>query len=360
LDDPRAYEKFALSLVNTGKYKIHLVGPPSTITPKNSEITFHVAGQGQRSGWQRLLLPLQIWRVIVKVKPQLLIVNTHDLLWVAVLNRILFGCRLIYDVQENYYRNLRYQHNYPWLLKQLLALYVRSKEYLTSPLVCGFVLAEKIYLKELNFLRDKAVVAENKYMPIIDAGRHKPLEPASIGFIYCGTVAKDYGVFTAIDFFLSIQPFLPGSNLSITGHCPNRSTAKRLQTLTKDIKSIHLNISEAPMPHLDILKEMQLADYLLLPYPPNKSTANCMPTKLYEALALKVPVIVAQNQLWSGVVESENAGLTVDYFARGLPYDAIARQLITTQHYIKTGRISPFWQSEEPKLLDLVSRMLKY
>ena len=358
LDDPRGYEKFALSLASNCKYNVHLVGPQSKIPPENAKITFHSTGPMARTGLKRLLLPLKIWRIIIKVKPQLIIVNTHDLLWVVALNRILFGGRVIYDICENYYLNIRHQHNYPWPLKQLLAVYVRCKEYLSSPLISGFILAESSYQQEVKFVRKKAIVVENKYFPIVDSNSRMPLKSHQVKFIYTGTVAKDYGVFAAIKFFECIQQQLPGCRLTIIGHCPNQHTAKELMNISEANKGIHLAISSSPVPHVSILKQMQESDFLLLPYLPNKSTANCMPTKLYEALALKLPVIVAQNPLWSNVVTSEGAGITVDFLSPNLDFESIASVLNREQFYNKTGQIDPFWRFEEPKLLNFVQEVL--
>jgi hypothetical protein len=49
----------------------------------------------------------------------------------------------VYDLQENYYQNIRYTDTYPPVIRHLLASTVRSVERISAPLVDHFLLAEK-------------------------------------------------------------------------------------------------------------------------------------------------------------------------------------------------------------------------
>ena len=359
LDDPRSYEKFALSLAGSGKYNVHLLGPTSNHPQENKEIIFHDLPSVKRNSLKRLFLPLKIWSILIKVKPQLIIANTHDLLWVVALYRIFFGCRVIYDIQENYYRNLRYQHNYSWLLKQLLAIYVRLKEYIASPFIHGFTLAERCYQQELHFIGKRVVVLENKYYPIVAGDPGKKSLHGKVKFICTGTIAAEYGVFEAIKWFTEIEPMLAGSELIIVGHCPNQRTYDLVIEQTKQFAAININLSKTPVPHKTLMKAMTKADVLLLPYRPNRSTALCVPTKLFEALALKMPVIISDNKLWSAIIQDSHAGLLLNFMEEETDYSGVAEKLANNSFYDKKGHIDPFWSIEEPKLLEFVAQILK-
>ena len=360
LDDPRSYEKIALSLVNSSKYNVHIVGPTSKEVPENDKINFHQLPPVKRTSWFRLFQPLNLWPILIKVKPDMIIVNSHDLLWVTVLYRIIFGCRLIYDVQENYYRNLRFQKNYPWLIKQLLASYVRFKEYATAWFIHYFFLAERCYKDELKFIGKKYVVLENKYYPILKDPKKEPQAKDKLKFIYTGTISREYGVFEAIDWFIRMHNVDERMQMAIVGYCPNQKTYDGVLAQTQGHAAISVNLSILPVPHSDLLKSMLAADVLLLPYLNNRSTELCVPTKLFEALALQIPVIIAENPLWSAIVADANAGISIDFTDETLDYLQIIEQLANTAFYDKKGHIDPFWHSEEQKLLDAVDKLFNY
>src|SRR6185295_1201799 len=93
VDDTRMFEKMAVTLSDSGQYEIYIIGHPSQNIPANANIHFFPLPAFSRISFGRLLAPLRVLRILYQVKPQILIVNTHELLIVAVLNRILFGTR---------------------------------------------------------------------------------------------------------------------------------------------------------------------------------------------------------------------------------------------------------------------------
>src|SRR5690606_8480188 len=124
---------------------------------------------------------------------------THELLLPGVFLKILLGCRLFYDVQENYYRNIIHTPAFPKFLRPILATYVRVKEWCSAPFIDHYFLAEASYQTELPFLRKKYTIIENKYK-----GRRIPTDKKctsdrNFHFIFSGTLAQSTGVFIAIE-----------------------------------------------------------------------------------------------------------------------------------------------------------------
>ena len=106
--------------------------------------------------WQSVASPEGGGKTI-QVQPELLIVNTHELLIVGILNRILFGTKIIYDIQENYWRNILLTNAFYKPLKPLLAGWVRLKEMSLLPFYHGALLAEKGYERELKSILKKNI-----------------------------------------------------------------------------------------------------------------------------------------------------------------------------------------------------------
>ena len=307
--DSRAYEKIGKSIANTANFKIDILGSYPSTNKSIPGITLHPIDFNSKNLRQRLLLPWRIFAKIRRSKPDILIITTHELLFIGSIYKLISGNKLIYDIRENYYFNFLYQSNYSWGIKHLLGLYVRTKEIILSIFVDHFMIAEKCYQDEIRFIGSRYTLIENKFK-----ATSKPLEkPVSnkVEFLLSGTISKEYGVFDAISFFKQFQ--VDEYRLIIIGHCPNKDTCNKLKSMADRIANIELEISTQPIPQSEILKKISTKTIGLLPYQSNKSTVNKMPTKLYEYIGLGIPVLISPNPIWAELIDKKSAGLSFDY-----------------------------------------------
>ena len=109
VDDTRNYEKVAVTISNTNKYDINIIGFLSKKNPTSPNTNFFPVFSFPRLSLERFLAPLKVYNILLKLKPELIIVTCAELLIVTCaellvdifLYKILFGCKIIYDVQEN-------------------------------------------------------------------------------------------------------------------------------------------------------------------------------------------------------------------------------------------------------------------
>src|SRR5690349_1669865 len=161
VDDSRMYEKIGLTLARSGKYDVHVIGCASA-TNENPWITQHAFRPFSRVSLRRFFAPWRILFLTLRLKPHIFMITTHELLYVALLLKMFRRCRVIYDVQENYYWNILYTTAFPLIFKPFVAMYVRAKETLSSSFVDHYLLAEKGYESELTFPRSRFTTVENK------------------------------------------------------------------------------------------------------------------------------------------------------------------------------------------------------
>ena len=90
VNDTRMYEKIGQSLADKTDFEIHIIGYPSLQPETDSNIFFHPLQSFHRISWRRVFAPLQVLLLVRKVKPEVLIITTHELLIVSFINRILF------------------------------------------------------------------------------------------------------------------------------------------------------------------------------------------------------------------------------------------------------------------------------
>lgn len=359
IDDTRMYEKFGLSMAKTSKYDVNIIGFASKNIKAHDSITFHSLGSFPRMSWTRLFAPFKIFRLYTKVKPKLLIVNTHEILLVTVLYRILFGARIVYDVRENYVKNILYTDVFPMPARPVLAAWVRFKEWISRPFFHRFILAEQVYQRQLPFVPKTAVVIENKYKPVDSSppSEQSP-RPDTIDLIYSGTISGSNGVFEAIEITERLHGLDSTIRLKIVGHCALKSDLLKLHETIQDKDFIELLGGDYLVPHSTIVQEIAHADFgFVLKKPNNGINDDKLLTRLFEYTSNRLPIIMLDNPTWISFCNNFNAAISID--PKNYDPKSLYEQMKAGEFY-NTGdtKISD-WETEEPKLLALTGAVIR-
>lgn len=304
------FEKMGVGLSGSPTYTICVIGQGIKDIPAYQGIQFMGFKPVHRLSISRWLLPFKILLKTIKVKPTLLIVNTHELLIVSIANRILFGCKIVYDIRENYYRNILHSEVFPWIIRRPLALWVRLKEKVTSPLFHHFILAEKMYENELSFIGKRYTVLENKTILPKDLMSHS--NPSQINLLFSGTIAISTGIFEAIALARELHQKDERVHLTIIGYCALPATRKKIAATIKDKSWITMNGLDQLVPHQQVLAEIRQADFGIIYYPASPHTSGSIPTKVYEYMAYQLPILTWQNQGYATWAIQNKAGIMVD------------------------------------------------
>ena len=351
--EPRVYEKIGRSLAKDSKYMVHIFGSYPTEKSSYPNLQLHPHSISRSSFFQRLIYPWKLYPKIKKIKPNLVIVTTHELLPIGLWLKLFTGCKLIYDIQENYFKNLIFQRSYPWGIKHLLALIIRFREIVITRLYNHFILAEKCYSDEISFIGNRYTILENKFalpdLPI------KLKKQDKITLLLSGTISKEYGVLEAIKFFKQLPP--DEFELTMVGHCPVNQTLVEINNLTDGLDNINNLVSTEPIPHSQIIKEIGEKTIGILPYQHNKSTQNKVPTKLYEYIGLGIPVLISPNPVWESIINEFNAGYIVD-FSVPPQIDAIRNSFTLISDRLSIDLKHLMWKNEESKLKALIQEIL--
>lgn len=350
VNDTRMAEKIGQSLAAKGQYDVHIVGFPATRhTP---DLTIHPLPHFRRLSLQRLLMPWKILRTALTLRPALLIITTHELLLPAVVLKLLRGTRIIYDVQENYYRNILYTPAFSLLLRPLIALYVRIKEYVTAVAVDHFFLAERAYSEELSFPGKRFTVLENK-LKLPEA--MPATEKDSWQLLFSGTLAETTGVFHAIDIAVALHRLEPRITLLLIGYCARPGELRRIRHAIAPYPFIRLTGGDVLVPHESILSAIQGSGAGIIAYPYNESTRNSTPTKLFEYLGLRLPIILINHKPWRDRCAPYAAACAFE------PGHIDAQNLLNAlknQHFYSREPKDVFWATEEPALIAAIANVL--
>jgi glycosyltransferase involved in cell wall biosynthesis len=351
-DDVRAFTKMALTLAAAG-HEVYLIGMPSTtpVTPPN--VHFLELSPFSRLDFQRILAPFRVLRKARKVKPEVLIVNTHELLLVSFLNRIFFGTQIIYDVQENYYRNIRWTRAFPSWMKRPLAAWVRLKERLLAPAFQQVIFAERCYLDELRFLSKKATVIENKSQ--LPPGFSRRPDTTKLVLAFTGTLGESTGIFEAIKLADELYEKRADIELHVLGFCPIPEVLAAIISMCSGKSYIKLTAGSMQVGHEQILDLISRAHFGIISYPASPHTSDRIPTKLFEYLSARLPVLLRKNPSWEALASKVNAAILVDF--DNPDTDEILRQMASRVFYDK-GDVGEFlWKTEEGKLVGMIEAL---
>lgn len=344
VDDTRMLEKVGPALVSGG-FEVFIIGYPSSRPVNVSGINVIPLQKFNRVSFKRLAMPWVIAQKIYRLKPEAIIVNTPELLFVTVWIKILFRSKVVYDVLENYYRTVRYTPTYPVVLRPLFAGIVRLAEVIFSPFIDLFLLAEKGYANELRFAR-KPVILENK-LPKNLAGQFNITRSSYYNLLFSGTLAPSTGVFHAIQLSKDLHAINPQYNLTIIGYAALPDVLIKIRKEIQDADYIQLIGGDKLVPHHDILHEIGKAGTGIIIYPSNPGTESSIPTKLYEYLALKLPVIISHSKPSTNLVKQFNAGLVLQM---GTPAGIVNERLANSTFKFSADD-SIFWEIEAQKLV---------
>ncbi len=344
VDDTRMLEKIGATLASEG-FEVFIIGYPSSGKMAVPGITLLTLPRFSRVSFKRLQIPWIVFKKINQVKPEIIIINTPELLLVTVLNKILFGRRVVYDILENYYRNIRYTQTYPPGLRVLLAGIVRLTEIVFSPFIDRFLLAEKGYVQELKFVREP-VTLENK-LPKKVAETYKLNRSPYYKLLFSGTLAPTTGAFDAIKLSKELHAINPTYTLTLIGYAALPEILTRIRNEIAHAPFIKLIGGDKLVPHEDILQEISKAGTGIIIYPTNPGTQNSIPTKLYEYLALKLPVIISHTAESTELVKQCNSGIVLQ---NGFNAGILNEQLANSTFTFTCGE-EIFWEAEAKKLI---------
>lgn len=355
--DPRAYLRFGISLRETNKYEINIIGFSTKSEPTEGDIHFHTLFSKQRTHPKRLLVSWAFLSKIWKIKPEILIVTTYELLPVSVLAKWILKYKLVYDIQENHILNISQNRTIGGFARWIAKAVVEIFESCSRPFVDHFFLAERCYLHELPRFRP-ATVLENKFFkPVVPIQSYQFSTERHLRFLISGTITEVYGVLTGIQWLKEFKKLKPNSELCVIGHCPMESFREKLEEEVP-FDGLTLEIESSPIPYERILKAYDQADVVLLPYWQIESIRDKVPSKLYESFALGKVCLFSPNPRWEEIVKSSGGGFAVDF--RDLSaIPSVVSRLQSVRFYDNSPDVALSWKSQEAEFLDVIASLVK-
>jgi hypothetical protein len=122
--------------------------------------------------------------------------------------------------------------------------------------------------------------------------------------------------------------------------------------MIQDKPFISLTGGERLVPHHEIVAQIFNSDFGIIYYPASPHTENRIPTKLYEYLSARLPLLIQNHKPWVALGEPCQAAIPIDFNA---PIDAVG--LLQKMKQFDFYTVAPTdvdWSSEEKKLFDAI------
>lgn len=356
LKDPRAYYRFGQSLRETNKYQINIIGFSSKNEASEKNIKFNSIFSNNRKAFSRLLASFRFLRILKNTRPQIMIISTWELLPSAILAKLIFGGKIIYDVQENYIFNLKYNQSLKGWKKKTAVIIVNAIEKGTKRFVDHYIFSEHCYITELKHLRPFSVL-ENKFFGKIKV--HDPIkfkENQDMHFLISGTITPAYGILEAVKWFKNILPAYPSYSLNIIGHVTLAEYRLQLEKEVAGHEAISMQVSDIPVDYQDILEAYKTSDIVLMPYWQVPSIVNKIPSKFFECMAMGKPALFSPNPFWTGIMEKYPAGTAVDFKDLANAQENLEKAMSQT-YFIQPPGEEVLWNGDQGKFLQLIAQM---
>ncbi|MDW8302527.1 MAG: glycosyltransferase [Bacteroidia bacterium] len=309
---PRIFYKHSLSLQKAG-YQVQVIGlnsTPEQVEYFQNDIHCLALPHFDRSNfYARYQRRRKIQNIILSDKPDIVHLHTPELLPIcAALKKQ--GIKVIYDVHENYAKNIRFAKYYPQYLKPFLLQYLRYCQSFVHKYVDAVIYAEQSYDNYLQFKSDRVFYVLNAYQPIEPAKSYElNFNPDTYELIllYTGNIAKEWGILNALKTWKLLQKRYKTA-LVIAG-----------SGIFTDIP-IHSDIYVYPhqnyLPYEHIVrlltemgkvKEKVLG---LMLYEPLPNIMECLPTKWFEFVYYRIPILYTANTYWDNLNQRLDFGLS--------------------------------------------------
>ena len=308
--------------------------------------------------------PVILWH-IARFRPTILHLFMPELLPIGLLCR-LFGIRVVYDVQENL--RLKFdrkpRNNHP-VFQWFFGLFEQ-----TARRFCYHIFTETSYLDTYTDLRLPFAVVHN----FPDVNRHNLVAianqyPTATGlwkhpaFAYLGVVSIDRGLSVMVRAMALLKPRHPSAVLHLIGRC--HFDQNDLEALPEFSLVKNNLIFYGHLPHTEALPIVARCRAGLALLQPVGDYPHSYPTKLFEYMALGLPVVVSDFPLYRTVVESAGCGLCVNPDDDHAIADALTKLTAYSDEATRMGQAgkravsdSYTWAAESEKLINLYQKIV--
>lgn len=296
---PRIFYKWAWSQRDWG-WNVTVVGQGA---PSGEEISEGIRlvknGVFPRSILPRLAGVTRIISWILAHPHDMVVIHAPELLPLAWWLRVFTRTRVVYDMHEDFYQNLRFGTHHTTPLRSLAGVWRWLENRLASRLH-AVTYAEACYAGSLSIPESRTLVLENKFTPrALQATTPHGLPPQPY-LLFTGTITGDWGISEALSLWREMHAVRP-VHFVLAGHAPRPQVLAEIQAKVEEWrleKWFTLEGGTNPVAYSRICHLIQgcVAGFAL--YQPTPQLRGKRPTKFFEYPFFGKPLIFSPLPEW--------------------------------------------------------------
>ncbi|MHB8983812.1 MAG: glycosyltransferase family 4 protein [Carboxydocellales bacterium] len=308
-NDARIFYKEAISLAKHYRVKLHAVGDFQGL---NQGVEVDCL-PGRKNRLARVINTVRLLIRGLKFRPDVLHFHDPELIPIALLIKIITGCRVIYDVHEDFPAAILSKFWIPAALRKPLAFVANLVEKNCSRFFDLLIFAEASYQEKFRQLKTRSVNIYNYPVRLYPEQTCPRLGEADIHLVYAGSLTKTRGAMNMLqalaqtDFkdksfhFWILGPVRPAELLSemqefINAH--EKLSGRVTFTGFVPLQTVYYYCSGA-----------QIGFALLHPEP---NYLRSLATKLFDYMSVGLPILASNFPDWAKLLAKTQCGLTVD------------------------------------------------
>lgn len=269
---------------------------------------------------------------------------------------------LIFDMHENFPDAIKSKEWIPKNLRLFLSYIVKYIERYLLKKVDAVIFAEKTYAKNYSYLTNVQTCEVLNYPNFknIETIRRKKNKEL-ITLIYVGRIASKRGIWEMLELMRELKNRYSSQevNLKLIGYCSNSLEQEINEYIQEHNLSSYVSYIGS-VSYEQLSKQYSKADIGICILSPIPNYLNSMATKIFEYMAMQLPVIISDFPEWKKMLYKEKSGLCVDPLDIKDIVNKVETLIQNPQMREELGfngrrafENNYSWQSEEKKLLGL-------
>ena len=305
-DDIRVFFKECVSLAQKSSRSVVLVVADGKGAAKECDVEI-VDVQSRFRGrlMKRVANAYSAYRKVLSLRADIVHLHDPELIFIGFILRVR-GFRVVYDMHENFPKQIKTKHWIPSFVRPSVAFFVGLVERVLLPSM-AVVFAEKSYSKEYPWLGNTVTVLNfPRISSLLDVA---PERKKSNSFCYVGAVSTQRGGIVTLKALSALREKGFSVEFECVGTVENDLNHNLIFVESQEKDWARFYGRKSPLEAWHIISGCVAGLAVLAPSP---NYIDSFPTKIFEYMALGMPVIASNFPLYREVVERAGCGLLVD------------------------------------------------
>lgn len=362
----RIYHRECLTLLHGG-YRVAFAAHLLPQDQLNPDIRFYSLGElgNATLDWRlssRVKRNQKAYSLALHSKAELVHYHAPEFIWWGRKLRKLLGCPLIFDCMEDFEGYARQRRGIPNYLRPLLIYLVRWQLQIAMQSCDAIIVADEGTAKIFRPYARRVIVLHNFPQLSLFSNPQEESQGKLYDIAYHGSMPKYH-----LQEFLGIDEILLSRGYRLRWRLIGRMVEKDwfLQELKRRSCEERFVISEL-IPHDKIANEVRKAKIGIIPLPDLPKFQNNIPQKLFEYMALRMPVVMSDlppsrpfvgDKRCAIMVPPGNYSAYADAITQLMEEPSLCEQMGAEGQKLFEQKYN--WEIESKKLLNLYSKVLR-